>query len=406
MSSKPSLWHRAIAGLETRAYVRLIQTHALSAAGDGLVTVALAGSVFFNDSPDAARSRVALTLLLTVAPFAVVAPFLGPAIDRARGGRRLMLVGASTARAVLCLLMAVSLDSVALYPVAFLTLVASKAHAVAKSATVPEIVADHGMLVKANSRLAVGAVLAGFVSAFLGFLFSQVGGSEWVLRAAAVIFTCSAALAFEVNGRSRERQSATRAETTEQILGTDVWRAAAIMATLRASVGFLAFLIAFDLRRRGAATLWFGLVLSASMVGSSLGNLVASHVRSRIREERILIAVIATLCVSAAVLATTAGRLTAALLALILSACAALGKLAFDSLVQRDAPKAVQGRSFARFEAIFQFVWVIGALVPVVLTITTHHGFFLLAALAGTVGTWYALGPKKTRSIQRNVDPG
>ena len=47
--------------------------------------------------------------------------------------------------------------------------------------------------------------------------------------------------------------------------------------------------------------------------------------------------------------------------------CRPARKLAFDSLVQRDAPDANRGRSFARFETRFQLVWVIGALLPLLL---------------------------------------
>ena len=51
--------------------------HAVSTLGDALVAVALAGTLFFAVPVAAARPRVALYLLLTVAPFAVVAPLLG-----------------------------------------------------------------------------------------------------------------------------------------------------------------------------------------------------------------------------------------------------------------------------------------------------------------------------------------
>jgi hypothetical protein len=394
-----ALWARSIRGLETLPFIRLIQTHVLSSAGDGLVTVALAGSVFFNDSPTTARTRVALTLILTVAPFAVVAPFLGPAVDRARGGRRLVLLSASAARSLLCLLMASSLDSVALYPVAFLALVCSKTHAVAKSACVPELVEAQSALVRANSILAVGAVLAGFVAAAIGFAVSQLGGADWVLRVGALVFACAAALSLEVGGQGAEDRPAPKSETAKEILSSGVWRAATVMATLRACVGFLAFLIAFDLRRRGASTLWFGLAISAGMVGSSVGNVIAPRLRGHIREEWILVSSAILLCIASIAVTRGTGRLESSLLALILGICAAAAKLAFDSLVQRDAPAAVQGRSFARFEAMFQFVWVAGALVPVVLTITTNQGFWIIAIASAAASTWYLLAPKRKPSV-------
>ena len=42
------------------------------------MAVSLAGSLFFNLSIDAARPRIILYLAITMAPFAVVAPLIGP----------------------------------------------------------------------------------------------------------------------------------------------------------------------------------------------------------------------------------------------------------------------------------------------------------------------------------------
>ena len=75
-------------------------------AGDVFITVSLAGSLFFDVGVGAARPKVVLYLLLTMAPFAVVAPVIGPFLDRTRGGRRLMVALSMAGRAALCLLMA------------------------------------------------------------------------------------------------------------------------------------------------------------------------------------------------------------------------------------------------------------------------------------------------------------
>jgi MFS family permease len=133
--------------LGTTPFSRLALVHVLSTAGDTLVTMALADSVFFSISPGAARDRVALYLLLTMAPFAVVAPVLGPMLDKKRSGRRLMVIAAAAGRAVVCLFMAGHLDGLLLFPEAFAVLVCSKAHLVTKSALVPGTVGHEGQLV-------------------------------------------------------------------------------------------------------------------------------------------------------------------------------------------------------------------------------------------------------------------
>src|ERR1700712_6097358 len=71
---------------------RLIELHAFNAAGDAAVAVSLAGTLFFA-SPGEARGHVALFLGLTLLPFAVVAPLLGPFLDRFSHGRRWAIGG-------------------------------------------------------------------------------------------------------------------------------------------------------------------------------------------------------------------------------------------------------------------------------------------------------------------------
>ena len=110
-------------------------------AGDTLFAVSLAGSLFFSISPTAAKDKVLLYLLLTMGPFAVVAPALGPLIDRSRGARRAMVVTSALGRAVLCPFIARDIHSLLLFPEAFLMLVLSKVYLVTKGALVPEMAA-------------------------------------------------------------------------------------------------------------------------------------------------------------------------------------------------------------------------------------------------------------------------
>jgi MFS family permease len=129
---------------------KLARTHALGTFGDGMVTIALAGSIFFSVSPDAARWRVGLYLLLTVAPFAIVTPLIGPALDRLRGGRRMMVIASSLGRMVVAFLMIGHLDSFLLFPEAFALLVFQKSYSIAKSAIVPAMATRPDELVESN----------------------------------------------------------------------------------------------------------------------------------------------------------------------------------------------------------------------------------------------------------------
>ena len=108
--------------------------------------------------------RSSLYLLLTIAPFAVIAPVFGPLLDKTRGGRRLIFAASMATRGVLCLVMAAHVHSVVLYPLAFGALVLSKVQSVTKSALVPAVIKDKSELVLANSRLALISILGGIAA--------------------------------------------------------------------------------------------------------------------------------------------------------------------------------------------------------------------------------------------------
>ena len=133
-------------------FARLARSHVFAAAGDALVTMALANSLFFDLDPNDARWKVFLYLALTMAPLALVAPFIGPLLDRSRGGRRWMMIGAHGGRALVCLVMLNDLDSLLLFPEAFTVLALGKAYGVARSALVPTVVQNDAELVEEIGR--------------------------------------------------------------------------------------------------------------------------------------------------------------------------------------------------------------------------------------------------------------
>jgi Na+/melibiose symporter-like transporter len=381
-------------------FSRLAIAHALSLAGDTMVTVALAGSLFFNIEPTAARGRVTLSLLLTMAPFAVVAPLLGPAIDRSRGGRRLMVVAAAGGRAVTCVLMAQVVDNLLLFPAAFTALVLSKAHAVAKSSLVPAAVDSEERLVEANAKLSLTGGVAGFVAAGPAVLILKLFDAPWVLGVGAVVFLAAAIAALRI-APARVEQHPAEAEVKEELHHAGVRLAATSMAVLRGAVGFTTFLVAFVFRREHVPSWWFGIVLATSMAGTLLGAAAAPRLRERLREESILTGCLVFVAVGGLFAARMNNRPVTAVFAFIVGFSASAGKLAFDSLVQRDAPKAVQGRSFARFETEFQLVWVVGALIPVVLSIPERVGFFVLAVGPALAALSYVTSRRALRTRGR-----
>ena len=86
--------------------LRLIELHAFNTAGDAAVAISLAGTLFFQVPTGEARGQVALFLGLTMLPFAIVAPLIGPFLDRFSHGRRWAIGATMAVRAFLCWVLA------------------------------------------------------------------------------------------------------------------------------------------------------------------------------------------------------------------------------------------------------------------------------------------------------------
>jgi predicted MFS family arabinose efflux permease len=214
-----------------------------------------------------------------------------------------------------------------------------------------------------------------------------------VVRLAALAFTATALLGFrlarpEPGAEPPPAPSVVAAE----LHAASVRMAATAMGVLRGVVGFLTFLVAFAFRHEQAPAWWFGVVLAASMLGSFVGAAVAPHLRRRLEEERILLGSLALVVVAGLLSLRVGGRPGTAVLAAAVGVAAGAGKLAFDSIVQRDAPDAVRGRTFARFETRFQLAWVAGAALPVAVRIPSGLGMAMIAAAAAVAFVSYLVG--------------
>ncbi len=372
------------------AFTSLALTNALMAAGDTLVAIALAGSLFFSISPDDARGRVALYLALTMAPFALVSPLLAPWIDRRPGGRRSMVIVSGVARAGLCVLLADDLDKLLLFPEAFAVLVLGKGYGIAKASLVPTVVSRSEVLVEANAKLVLGSSLGGGIAALAGLALTQLSPS-WVLGLATVLFAAAAVSAWPLPATRTAEEKPTSIEIAE-LRSSGILLAAGAMAVMRGSLGFLTFLLAFWLREQDVATWWFGAVLAAGGVGTLLGSLVIPSLRTRAAEERLLLGCLILMIPTTLGAITVTGPAGGVVAASSVAVCAGAARLCFDAIVQRDAPDANAARSFARFETRFQLTWVAGALVPVLVPIPRDSGFVAISLAGMAAAILYGTG--------------
>src|SRR5215472_11911260 len=175
---------------------QLIELSAGASVGDGFVAVGLAGTLFFSATVTEARGRVALALIITMAPFALLAPFVGPMLDRVRQGRKYILIGTVFARGLLCWGMAGAVqhnDTLTLLPAAFGILVLQKAYGVTRASVTPRLLPAEITLVTANARVALASLIAASLGVPIAAGIDALagghdGGPAWVLRVGTLVY--------------------------------------------------------------------------------------------------------------------------------------------------------------------------------------------------------------------------
>lgn len=347
------------------------------------MAVALADSMFLSISPTDARPKVILFLLLSFAPFTVVARSIGPMVERFHGGQRAVIFGVALMRAVLMVGMVTSIQSLALFPLAFGALVLSKTYSISKSAIVPQIVTGDEKLVQTNSQLAKVAGVVGFAVGVPAYL-AQLLSTTFTLYMGAVVFLVGAYQAWRLP--HADTAVASNAELGETELHSHlIVHAASTMRVLRGAAGFMFFHLAFWLRGETAGTVWFAFAIAVGNMSTLTANWVAPYVRARLSTNAMLTASLA-LVAGAGVIAGVSGLFIAGvMLTAFVNAAAAFGRVAFEAIVQSGAPDANKVSAFARFETQNQLAWVAGGLIPVVLTLDGHVGSWCVGVV-GVVG--------------------
>ena len=191
-------------GASRTGFSTLLELTAAGGIGDAFVTIALAGSLFFSTSVEEARSRAAFALLITIAPYAILAPFIGPLLDRVKQGNKFILMGTLLARGLLCWGMSGAMnDTLTLLPAAFGVLVLQKAYVVTRAAVTPRLLPEQLSLVSANARSNMASLIATSAGAAVALGIDKIAGGDshgaaWVLRVGTLIYLAAMVLAFRL----------------------------------------------------------------------------------------------------------------------------------------------------------------------------------------------------------------
>lgn len=375
----------------------------VNTAGDALIAVALAGTLFFSVPTDQARGNVALYLLVTMTPFILLAPLVGPFLDRFPHGRRYALALSALGRAVIAWYLISAIDDIGLYPAALLTLVLSRAFHISRAATLPRVLPSEVTLVAGNARLSLAAFAGGTSAVAVGGLLGWLTSTSAVLWGAVVVFAAVAVLSLRLphvvdGGRdevrvrllsdhrpesSRHHRGHRRSVAARTAFGPRVISALRSAAALRVLAGFLTLFLVFLIRVEQTgmtASVLLGLLVAAAGGGSVLG--AAAGLRLPLSRPEVTAAWLLLGATAACILGALSFSLTTGLVvAFISGVTASLGKLCADALIQREVEEDVRVSAFARSETMLQLAWVIGGFLGILLPLSGTIGFGVLSVL-------------------------
>ena len=417
-----SMVHRAATadGADKSGLTALTWPVVANFAVDSAMAVALANTLFFAAATGESKGRVALYLLITIAPFAVIAPLIGPALDRLQHGRRAALAMSFLLRTVLAVVLISNYDSATgsypswvLYPCALGMMVLSKSFSVLRSAVTPRVMPPSIDLVRVNSRLTMfgligGTVVGGGIAAGVEYLFSSLLGLPGALFVVVFVTLAGASLTMRIprwvevtegevpatltyHGRGGEWDWLDE-EPTEVIgtgprrqpLGRNIITALWGNCTIKAMVGFLFLYPAFVAKAQDASG-WVQLgILGMIGVAAGLGNFAGNFTAARLQLGRPTVLVVrATVAVSVMALAAavTGNLIVAAAATFVTSGASAIAKASLDASLQDDLPEESRASAFGRSESVLQLAWVLGGAIGVLVYTDLWVGFTAITAV-------------------------
>lgn len=404
-------------GADKSGLTALIYAYMANFACDAALTVALANTLFFSAATGEDKSKVALYLIVTLAPFAVIAPLIGPALDRLQRGRRIALAASYGVRVVLAIILALNFDTWMLYPAALGMLVMSKSFSVLKSAVTPRLMPPDMDLVRVNSRLQIfglvgGTTVAGALAGGVAFIFGSPGalwltaliavaGAVLSMRIPAWVEVTEGEIAttFTYHGEpaaperpgSSDRSSARRAEppadTTKlrQPLGHNILTGLWGVGTIKMLIGFLFLYVPFVAKAHADEEGLIGLALAGAVaVAAGAGNIGGNALGTKLKMSKPGVVVLRCAIAATAAALFAAGThtmLMVALAALFANTASALAKVSLDASIQKDLPDESRASAFGRSETVLQLSWVLGGAIGVLAPTDLWVGFTIISVL-------------------------
>ena len=384
-------------------------------AVDAAMAVALANTLFFAAASGESKSKVALYLLITIAPFAIIAPLIGPALDRLQHGRRIALAASFALRIALIVVLIANYDGATgsfppwvLYPCALGMMVLSKSFSVLRSAVTPRVLPPSIDLVRVNSRLTTfgllgGTVVGGGLAAGTEYLLTVVelpgalyavvafgiGGAVTAMRIPKWVEVTEGEVPTTLSyhgapGRDDLRRRPEKPRAARQPMGRNIITSLWGNCTIKVMVGFLFLYPAFVAKSHDASgwqqLLILGLIGAAAGIGNFGGNITAARLELG-HPAQVVVRAAAAVTVAALAAAVTGNLLVVAGATLVTSAASAIAKASLDASLQDDLPEASRASAFGRSESVLQLAWVAGGATGVLIYTDLTAGFTTITAV-------------------------
>ncbi|WP_062317079.1 MFS transporter [Demequina maris] len=416
-----------------RGFRRLTLSRLLSQGGDGMFQVGIATAFFFDPTQAATPAEIAIGFAVLLTPFTLVGPFVGPLIDR-WPRQRILLVGNLVRVGLAGVILGVlALDGPlwSLYALALLTLSVNRFLLAAMSAGLANVVPPHELLA-ANAIMptlgtiaaAAGAAIGGVVT-FVAPTASDASLAFAALVSAAVAFAASS-WAATLLGRDElgpeNPLESLRLGAQVRALGTELasgvaylWRrvtpfqALSVMAAQRLLYGIM-FVASILMSRHllgdpdhpEESLGSFSLVLGFAAVGFGLAAVVTPWLGPKVGRHRWIVGCLVLGAGGQLLLAASSARWALLSAAVIISLAVQGGKIAVDTIVQRDTADEYRGRAFTLYDMAYNVAFVSSAAVAATVLPTTGYSPWVMAGVAAAyllVALVYARAPRVPASV-------
>jgi MFS family permease len=417
--------------LRGAGFRRLAASRLLSQLGDGMFQAGLAALLFFNPNERANAAQIAIGFLLLFAPFTLVGPFVGPLIDRWQR-QRILLVGNVVRFGIaglLAYLMASNGPDGLLYAAALLALSINRFLLAALAAAIPMVVEDDDLLT-ANSILptlgTLSSLLGGGIGAVVTFFSPGIPDnlrSMAALLASGIVFALSSIVATTIGRRELGPlhpldSSRLREHLRDLVRGLRTGaaylarrrtpaHALAIMGAQRFLYGMM-FVASIVISRNlladpadsDAGLAAFARVLVFAAAGFGLAAIVTPLFGARVSRHAWIVVCLLVGGLGQALLAASSAEAALLVAATVVSFAVQGGKIAVDTIVQRDTVDEYRGRAFALYDVSYNVALIAAAGVCAVVLPDAGYSVAVMTVVAACyiiLAVAYAVAPREPR---------